>query len=144
MSELRKRMIEGLQLRGLAERTQEVYTRAVRQLAAHYHKSPDQITVVPAAAGRSPCSRHLLPEVGPHETLASDYDLPSIVPALPGDCSRHHCRTLPATAKNQPQLAGFFSLRPNISCLTALFLLAARLLSTLRLLNFFTQTPSSL
>jgi len=44
MTELRKRMIECLQLRGLAERTQEAYTRAVRQLAAHYHKSPDQIT----------------------------------------------------------------------------------------------------
>ncbi len=44
MTELRKRMIESLQLRGLAERTQEAYTRAVRQLAAHYHKSPDQIT----------------------------------------------------------------------------------------------------
>ena len=44
MTELRKRMIECLQLRGLSERTQEAYTRAVRQLAAHYHKSPDQIT----------------------------------------------------------------------------------------------------
>ena len=44
MSELRKRMIECLQLRGLAERTQEAYTRAVRQLAAHYHKSPDLIS----------------------------------------------------------------------------------------------------
>ena len=44
MTELRKRMIECLQLRGLAERTQEAYTRAVGQLAAHYHKSPDQIT----------------------------------------------------------------------------------------------------
>jgi site-specific recombinase XerD len=43
MSELRKRMIECLQLRGLAERTQEAYTRAVRQLAAHYHKSPNRI-----------------------------------------------------------------------------------------------------
>jgi len=37
-------MIECLQLRGLAERTQEAYTRAVRQLAAHYHKSPDRIS----------------------------------------------------------------------------------------------------
>jgi site-specific recombinase XerD len=37
-------MIECLQLRGLAERTQEAYTRAVCQLAAHYHKSPDQIS----------------------------------------------------------------------------------------------------
>ena len=44
MTELRKRMIECLQLRGLAGRTQEAYTRAVRQLAAHYHKSPDQIS----------------------------------------------------------------------------------------------------
>ena len=44
MTELRKRMIECLQLRGLAERTQEAYTRAVRQLAAHYHRSPDQIS----------------------------------------------------------------------------------------------------
>jgi len=44
MTELRKRMIECLQLRGLSERTQEAYTRAVRQLAEHYHKSPDQIT----------------------------------------------------------------------------------------------------
>jgi integrase/recombinase XerD len=44
MSELRKRMIECLQLRGLAERTQEAYTRAVRQLAEHYHKSPDLIS----------------------------------------------------------------------------------------------------
>ena len=44
MTELRKRMIECLQLRGLSERTQEAYTRAVRQLAEHYHKSPDQIS----------------------------------------------------------------------------------------------------
>jgi integrase/recombinase XerD len=44
MTELRKRMIECLQLRGLSERTQEAYTRAVRQLAEHYHKSPDLIT----------------------------------------------------------------------------------------------------
>ena len=44
MTELRKRMIECLQLRGLSERTQEAYVRAVRQLSEHYHKSPDQIT----------------------------------------------------------------------------------------------------
>ena len=44
MSELRKRMIECLQLRGLSERTQEAYVRAVRQLSDHYHKSPDLIT----------------------------------------------------------------------------------------------------
>ena len=44
MTELRKRMIESLQLRGLSERTQESYVRAVRQLAEHYHKSPDLIS----------------------------------------------------------------------------------------------------
>lgn len=44
MSELRKRMIESLQLRGLSERTQQIYVRAVRQLAEHYKKSPDLIT----------------------------------------------------------------------------------------------------
>ena len=44
MTELRKRMIECLQLRGLSERTQEAYVRAVRQLAEHCHKAPDLIT----------------------------------------------------------------------------------------------------
>lgn len=44
MTELRKRMIECLQLRGLSARTQESYVRAVRQLAEHYHKAPDLIT----------------------------------------------------------------------------------------------------
>ena len=44
MTELRRRMIECLQLRGLSERTQEAYVRAVRQLAEHYHKSPDLIS----------------------------------------------------------------------------------------------------
>ena len=44
MTELRKRMIESLQLRGLSERTQEAYVRAVRQLSEHYHKSPDLVT----------------------------------------------------------------------------------------------------
>lgn len=44
MSELRQRMIECLQLRGLSERTQESYVRAVRQLSEHYHKRPDLIT----------------------------------------------------------------------------------------------------
>lgn len=44
MTELRKRMIECLQLRGLSARTQESYVRAVRQLAEHYHKRPDLIT----------------------------------------------------------------------------------------------------
>jgi len=41
---LRKKMMEDLQLRGLAVRTQESYVQAVSQLAAHYRKSPDQIS----------------------------------------------------------------------------------------------------
>ena len=44
MPELRKKTPQCLQLRGLSERTQEAYVRAVRQLAEHYNKSPDQIT----------------------------------------------------------------------------------------------------
>ena len=44
MTALRQRMIEDMQLRGLAERTQESYVGAVRQLAQHYGKSPDQIS----------------------------------------------------------------------------------------------------
>lgn len=44
MTALRQRMIEDLQLRGLAEKTQVAYVRAVRQLAEHYGKSPGQIT----------------------------------------------------------------------------------------------------
>jgi site-specific recombinase XerD len=37
-------MIEDMQLRGLSEKTQESYLRAVRQLAEHYHQAPDQIS----------------------------------------------------------------------------------------------------
>lgn len=44
LTELRRRMIEDLQLQGYAERTQETYVRAVRLLAEHYRKPPDQIT----------------------------------------------------------------------------------------------------
>jgi integrase/recombinase XerD len=43
MSALRQKMIEDMQLRGFAERTQEAYLSAVRQLAKHYRKPPDQI-----------------------------------------------------------------------------------------------------
>jgi integrase/recombinase XerD len=44
MTQLRQRMSEDLQLRGLSARTQERSVRAVRQLAEHDHKSPDRIT----------------------------------------------------------------------------------------------------
>jgi integrase/recombinase XerD len=43
MTPLRRRMVEDMQLRGLSEKTQEAYVRAVRQLAEHYGKSPDCI-----------------------------------------------------------------------------------------------------
>lgn len=45
MTALRQKMIdaERMRLRGSAERTQKAYLLAVRQLARHYHKSPDQI-----------------------------------------------------------------------------------------------------
>src|SRR6266540_5092002 len=43
MNALRKKMIEDMQLHGFAVRTQEAYLLAVRQLAKHYRKSPDQI-----------------------------------------------------------------------------------------------------
>ena len=44
MTPLRKRMLEDMQLRGLAPKTQEAYLRAVRQLAEYYGQSPDQIS----------------------------------------------------------------------------------------------------
>jgi integrase/recombinase XerD len=43
MTELRKRMIEDMELAGFAPGTQEAYIRAVRQLAAHFHLSPDRL-----------------------------------------------------------------------------------------------------
>jgi site-specific recombinase XerD len=43
MTVLRQKMLEDMQLRGFAARTQEAYLLAVRQLAKYYHKSPDQI-----------------------------------------------------------------------------------------------------
>ena len=44
MTPLRQRMLEDMQLRGLAARTQESYLAAVRQLATHFGRSPDQIS----------------------------------------------------------------------------------------------------
>jgi len=42
-SPLRQRMLEDMQLRGLSARTQEAYSRAVSQLAQHYHRRPDHL-----------------------------------------------------------------------------------------------------
>ena len=44
MTALRQRMIEDMQLRGLAIKTQQAYTHAVKQLAEHHGKSPEQIS----------------------------------------------------------------------------------------------------
>ena len=44
MTTLRQRMIEDMQLRGLAPRTQTSYLQAVQQLASHYGKPPDQLS----------------------------------------------------------------------------------------------------
>ena len=43
MTELRKRMIDDMQLAGLVPGTQKAYIRAVRQLAAHFRLSPDRL-----------------------------------------------------------------------------------------------------
>jgi integrase/recombinase XerD len=44
MTTLRRRMLEDLQLRGLAPKTQQCYVAAVRQLAQHYRRPPDQLS----------------------------------------------------------------------------------------------------
>lgn len=44
MTTLRRRMLEDLQLRGLAPKTQQCYVTAVQQLAQHYRRSPDQLS----------------------------------------------------------------------------------------------------
>jgi integrase/recombinase XerD len=44
MTELRRRMIEDMRLKGFAQTTQESYVCVVRQLAKHYHRSPAQIS----------------------------------------------------------------------------------------------------
>ena len=44
MNDYYQRSIRTLQLAGMSERTQECYTRAVRQLVDFYGKTPDQIS----------------------------------------------------------------------------------------------------
>ena len=44
MTPLRLRMIEDMTLAGLAAGIQAVYIQAVRRLAAHYRRSPDQLS----------------------------------------------------------------------------------------------------
>ena len=44
MTPFRQRMVEDMQLRGFSARTQGCSVAAVRQLAQHYHRSPDLLT----------------------------------------------------------------------------------------------------
>jgi len=44
MTKLRQKMLEDLQLRGMSAETQRAYVLAVKLLAEHYNRSPDQIT----------------------------------------------------------------------------------------------------
>src|SRR5258708_2554724 len=44
MTPLRARMIEDMKLAGLADKTQEDYQQAVRGLAKHYRRPPDQLS----------------------------------------------------------------------------------------------------
>jgi hypothetical protein len=44
MTPLRRRMIEDMSLAGLATRSQAIYVKSVRRLAAHYRRSPDELS----------------------------------------------------------------------------------------------------
>ena len=44
MTPLRQRMLDDMRLAGFAQRTRDVYIQAVRRLAAHYKRSPDQLS----------------------------------------------------------------------------------------------------
>jgi hypothetical protein len=44
MTPLRRRMIEDMRTAGLASGTQALYLDAVRHLAAHYRRSPDELS----------------------------------------------------------------------------------------------------
>ena len=48
MSDYYTQSMRALQLAGMSERTQECYTRAVRQLARFYDKPPAEISAVAA------------------------------------------------------------------------------------------------
>lgn len=45
MTELRRRMIDAMTVRGFSPRTHESYIRAVRGLARHYRRSPEELSV---------------------------------------------------------------------------------------------------
>src|SRR6266849_9211016 len=44
MTPLRRRMIEDMTLAGLAPRSQAIYVKSIRRLAADYRRSPDELS----------------------------------------------------------------------------------------------------
>jgi hypothetical protein len=44
MTPLRCRMIEDMTLAGLTPRSRDIYVKSIRQLAAHYARSPDELS----------------------------------------------------------------------------------------------------
>ena len=44
MTPLRQRMLDAMQVRGFAQRTQECYTEAIARMARHYHRSPELLS----------------------------------------------------------------------------------------------------
>jgi hypothetical protein len=44
MTPLRRRMIEDMTLAGLAPRSRDTYIKSIRRLAAHYGRSPDELS----------------------------------------------------------------------------------------------------
>lgn len=50
MTELRQRMIDAMTIRGFSPRTHTSYIRAVRSLAKHYRRSPDELSVAEVQA----------------------------------------------------------------------------------------------
>lgn len=74
VSPMRQRMLEVMRMRGFEPKTQAVYLRATRKLAALLQRSPDTTTT----SGRSACARW-----GAH--LRGK--------ALPAPCSTRRCAT---------------------------------------------------
>jgi site-specific recombinase XerD len=140
MSALRQKMIEDMQLRGFAERTQEAYLSAVRQLAKHYHKSPDQIEEEELRqyflflknerhAARNTCTialcgiKFFFERTLGREWKTFEFLRPAKEKKLPVVLSRAEVRTILAQVRR----------RPYRVCLTTIYACGLRLLEGVRL-----------
>ncbi len=140
MTPLRQRMLEDMQLRGLSARTQECYVAAVRQLAAHFHTSPAQLTeeqlrpyflylanekqVARTTATIALCAIRFLYEQTLHQpwpTLRFVRPAPST--RLPSVLSRDEVR----------QILGLVRIRVDRECLTTIYAGGLRLLEGARI-----------